>query len=145
MYAKNATLENLREALDETNKRFQGNLRFKRLDTSSRGVIFTLTVKDSRGPGSRVSVGWGNAGRRISAACWHAHGWFFEELFKIAPEAIIDAAGRKVTAAEGNWVDWNIGPPIAPAYYSNACDCEFSNLPLWHETRGWHTGRSVQG
>ena len=116
----NATIEELEKALKAINQRYNGNITFRRIEQISKGrVRFTLTVHDSRGPGSRISP----HGRRIKAACWHAHGHFFEVLFAINPEAFVRSQGKLITKDAGNWEDRNIGSQLSPFYFSEACDC----------------------
>ena len=137
MIARNCTKENLIEALRLINEtedfdrfggpdgNFKGNICFKRFDAQGRGFIFTLTVKDSRGLGARRS----HKGRRIAAACWHAHGRFFEALFRVAPDARVfssfyrRAGNGWITREHGNWIDGEIGSAYQPMNMSEACDC----------------------
>jgi len=115
----NATITELKIALKELNKHFDGNIKFKRLDQSGNRSNFTLTVQNSSGPGGR----WSAQGRKIAAACWHVHGHFFDILFIINPDTWINSVGRKVTKESGNWQDWNIGSQMFPFYYSQSCEC----------------------
>ena len=115
-----ATLEQLQQALDHVNTLYAGNVVFK--DTkqlSPKRVQFTLTVKASKAPGSRRSPG----GRRISAACWHVHGHFFDSLWSLNPSALILAGTLRMTGKQDNWQDRNIGSQYRPCYFSEACDC----------------------
>lgn len=83
-------------------------------------ITFTLTVESSREKGARR----GHQGQRVSAACWHAHGDFFDALFSINPDAVIVSMGTQtITKQDGNWQDRNIGSQMQPLYYSEACDC----------------------
>ena len=127
MKVKNATIGDLESALRVVNKKYNGNIRFKRLEPNGRGVNFTLTVNSSREPGHRRGFHRydGKDPRRIAAACWHVHGDFFDSLFEIAPNAIVRSGRDKViTNRGGNWQDWNIGSQMYPLYFSEACDCE---------------------
>jgi len=143
MIVKNATMENLQAALDVVNARYAGNIKFKTLETKGRRISFTLTVKQTSvfTPQSLVSgrkvtmtapgVSVGREGRRIAAACWHAHGDFFDALFKIAPDAGIYSsgslatprAGKWITKDGGNWQDWNKGSAYMPVMASQCCEC----------------------
>lgn len=68
----NATINQLNKTLHFVNIKFDDNIRFKTLEQRTKNTIsFTLTVKDSKKPGSRRS----NNGRRIAAACWHPIDW----------------------------------------------------------------------
>ncbi len=113
----NATIQELNQALDQVNKTFEGNIRFKGISQiSANKVNFTLTVHNSRKLGGRLS----HTGRRIAAACWHVHGHFFDCLFSINPDAVINSLGKKITAQAGNWEDWSIGQQM----YSDSCECD---------------------
>ena len=119
MKAKNTSINELQKALETINKKYDGNITFKRLD-NGKTITFTLTVKSSREKGARR----GHQGQRVSAACWHAHGDFFDSLFSINPDAVIVSMGtRTITKQDGNWQDRNIGSQMQPLYYSEACDC----------------------
>jgi hypothetical protein len=83
-------------------------------------VRFTVTVEDSRGRFGRVSPD----GRRIKAACWHAHGMLFERMLELAPDCrILTGPSGSVTSEGGNWQDWNQGSIAAPAMASTLCHC----------------------
>lgn len=120
----NATREQLDRALTEINWRyFNSNIRLKNWKYQGKRLQFTLTVHDSHGLGSRHS----HTGRRIAAACWHAHGYLFEQLFKINPDAWVQVSlhgNQRITIDGGNWQDRNIGSVAQPMLYSEACDCE---------------------
>lgn len=122
MKAYNVTHEQITAALAAVNVRYAGNVRFNRFDPARTHVNFTLRVTDSHGPGAKS----GFSGRATVAACWHAHGHFFEELLKLAPAVRIvtrGGPGAVITAAGGNWQDCNIGSEARPLYYSEACHC----------------------
>ena len=117
----NATTDQLRQALEEVNKLYDGNVIFNRQpEPMGSRARFTLRVKDSKGPGARRS----HQGRRMSSACWHVHGDFFDKLFKVNPEAYVVAGGcKRISRHGGNWQDRNIGSRMNPLYFSEACDC----------------------
>jgi hypothetical protein len=122
----NASWDDLQHALLEINNtRYDRNIRFKKWrdeGTREKRIRFTLTVVSSRGPGARRS----GTGRRIAAACWHAHGHFFEALFRINPLAWVkvDRQGKiKITEDYGNWQDCTIGSRAMPMMFSEACEC----------------------
>ena len=122
----NATEGELNLALARLNSEYDNNISFKRFDVAGNRVNFTLTVKDSRGTGSRKS----HTGRRIAAACWHAHGRFFEILTGIDREIFVMTTGSNGLMRidgelnkDNNWQDRNIGSRMMPFYYSEACDC----------------------
>lgn len=116
-----ATVNQLERALNHVNTKFNGNIRFKRgpEGKSQNRRSFTLTVKHSRLPGGRI----GHTGRRVSAACWHVHGEFFEYLFNDGI-TLIKAGSKVMKGHADNWQDWNIGSIYQPMYYSGACDCD---------------------
>lgn len=122
----NAKIETLEKALREVNKRFKGNVAFNRIPESiGKKFRFTLKVKYSQAPGHRLGFHRTSTGkqRRLASACWHVHGYFFEEVFKIEPEAFIQAGDKRITAYTGNWEDRNIGSIMNPMYFSEACEC----------------------
>ena len=115
-----ANKNQLFEALNFVNQRFDNNIKFKTLEQKTKNVIsFTLTVNDSKLPGAKRS---GN-GRKICAACWHVHGYFFEYLFLKYPGIHIDSMGKKMKNNSDNWQDQNIGSNYYPFMFSEACEC----------------------
>ena len=108
------SLESALQAINE--KYYKGNIT---LDAGDK--TFRLGVKSSKGLGARI--GTPPQCRRIKSACFHAHGFFFDELFKIEPEAIIWSRNNKITKSFGNWIDFNIGSQIEPYFASEACAC----------------------
>lgn len=155
MLARNCSIDDLQAALDAVNTLFDENIRFKAQGPEVQGsaIRFGLTVKDSKLLGARRGVGM-RAGRRISAACWHVHGHFFDCLFEKAPQAVVRSGGRTITKDEGNWIDWSIGSIMYPADYSSACECwnagetvgTITASLIDHEPEGYFSrGRSVQG
>jgi hypothetical protein len=123
-----ATQEQLEKALDVVNQKYQGNIQWNNFIKNGKGFNVTLKVKNSKEPGhSRgyyKSPGQGDySTKRLSSACWHVHGNFFEALFKINPEATIISRGNKITKDFGNWEDFNVGSRMLPQYASEKCDC----------------------
>ena len=133
MIAKNCTRFELDKALDAVNKRYGNNIRWKRFEPQGNKIAFTITVIDCKGPGARRTP----RGTRMAAACWHAHGNLFEELFKIQPLAQVYSSGslanpRKgtwITKDGGNWQDWQVGG-YPPTMMSQACDCKDRAIPI---------------
>lgn len=120
---------------DTYHKKYINNLKFKRKPEAISGNAqrFTLTIVDSHKAGGRLGqphsswttrTGKPYKQRHIAAACWHAHGDFFDALFAIRPEAMIRAGDKLITQYQGNWQDWNIGSQLEPFYYSEACKCD---------------------
>lgn len=117
----NATINELQKALAIVNRKYDNNICFKRIMTTSTArTRFTLTVKDSRGAGSRKT----QTGRRVSAACWHVHGNFFDALFGLRGDIFVSAHDRRIDKYQGNWQDAIHGyDNDRPVYYSSLCDC----------------------
>jgi hypothetical protein len=115
-----ATREELITALAQLNLKYEDNIVFKTLEPVGRRMTFTLTVRSSRGKGSRISAMSGN---RVSAACWHAHGDFFDWLWKQNKSIVIHVGTLKMTGPDDNWQDRNIGSQARPCMFSEACDC----------------------
>jgi hypothetical protein len=132
---RNATVEQIQEALDIVNERYEGNIKFKRFDSKhtrhgARSTV-TLTVKDSHAPGHRRGFSFGDRpAKRVAAACWHVHGHFFDALLKVCPDAVIISRGRgrsgelSIDKNGGNWIDYNAGSVMLPVPMSEMCDCE---------------------
>lgn len=105
---------------------YDGNITFLREpETRGNWVHFTLTVQDSAGEGGRR----GHSGRRIKAACWHAHRDVLMTLFDQCPDAIVVTAKARYEGREGFLQVYpptgevNIGSRFAPLAYRDACDC----------------------
>lgn len=118
----------LREILAVVNKsRYRGNLEFTYLEIKGKRkqyLSFTLRVRDSKGMGARLS----HSGRRMVAACWHAHRDFMRELFHQFPSATLQSCQAKYQG-EVHFLktfdstgDKNIGSMAQPLPYRMACD-----------------------
>lgn len=89
-----------------------------------------------RFPYWRTSASYFNRDRTVCAVCWHGHREFFRKLFQLAPDAkVLTAqtrrAGFRYYTADNfedryEETDVNIGPPVAPLYFSEACHCQDS-------------------
>ena len=129
MKVKNATISTMHDALKLVNKQYDNNIIFKRIEPTGRQITFTLTVISSSKSGHRLGLQTNKDGtrRKLSAACWHVHGDFFEALLKLNSNAVIRSSGPDgpivIDINGGNWVDRNIGSQMEPMYYSEACDC----------------------
>lgn len=123
MIARNSTGYELTKALEIINQKYNNNVIFNREpeNISSNSVRFTLKVKNSSEIGARR--GFIPRGRKMTSACWHVHGDFFEALLSINPKAVIKAGPKTIDINGGNWQDWNIGSIMQPMYYSEACEC----------------------
>jgi len=111
--------ENIEKAFNKANAKFHGNLTMPKIEPQNgkdNRYVVRLSVIDSRGPGGRISP----SGRRVKAACWHAHGEFMSAL----PDGTEIRTSGKVKYAGGMWEDWNIGSIVNPFYFSEACDCQ---------------------
>lgn len=132
----NCSVKDLIQALRDTNTSYKGNVAFNRApEARGKALICTLRVKDSKKPGHRL--GFANREgkqRRMTSACWHVHGEFFDNLLNINPEAVVTVApNHKIFATGkdkngdavvvGNWEDRNIGSSFNPLYFSEACEC----------------------
>jgi hypothetical protein len=91
-------------SLNIVNKEHGYQLSFDRFDRTGKYYNFTLKTP-SKVPGARTS----GSGRNLPKASWHAHGYLFDEIFEIEPEALIYSNGNKITKNSGNWIDSNIG------------------------------------
>ena len=126
MQIRNVTEEKIQNALDQTNKEFDNNLRFREIseDGKTRAGLpkfkVTLTVQNSRAKGGRISP-W--TGRRIAAACWHAYGTFMDSLPEETEIVVRWVNGVQKIRPGDPWQDMNIGGPYRRSYYSDACEC----------------------
>jgi hypothetical protein len=132
MRAINCLKEDLHKALALVNQKYAGNVAFREIVPNGRGTRFTLKVVDCRKPGHRLGfehpywqtkTGKPYKPRRLTYACWHVHGDFFDALFEINPKAKIRARKDLITINGGNWQDTNIGSQMYPQYFSEACEC----------------------
>ncbi len=137
MIAYNVTGREMSMALSQVNERYENNICWNRFDrkeppahTSHTTITFTLKVVDSKKPGHALGVShvmglnWSQR-RRLTSACWHVHGHFFEALFEINPSARIKSswALELIIINEGNWEDCDRGSSLYPAMASECCDC----------------------
>ena len=127
-----------------SNLKYNGNIVFKNgpNQASRNAVNFTLTVRDSSAQGSRRS----KDGRRIAAACWHAHRDIMQAIFSQYPEARLVSALAEYRG-EFDFLDTfeatgktNIGSIAQPMRADAACNCEeFSpdnTLPIYDPHAG---------
>lgn len=130
MEARNSSIQDLNEALAIVNKQYQGNVTWNREpEQNGRLVRFTLRVKNSKGPGHRLSFPrafQGGKQHRMVSACWHVHGHFFEALFQVNPNAVVMTGSdrKRITADSGNWQDRKVGSRAYPMMFSELCECE---------------------
>lgn len=116
---RNATRQQIYDAIIATCQVFRDNVVPNRFDTLPNGTTHyvTLKVADSHADGARV----GFTGRAMVHACWHVYGVFFDELFIISRSATILTLNRRITAQEGNWIDTPCGQG---RMYSDMCHCD---------------------
>src|SRR5689334_2909273 len=133
MIAKNCTIADLYKALELTNEKFNGNVTFNREpEFIGKNIRFTLRVISSKDAGHRRGFSFGERpAKRLTSACWHVHGKFFDALIlNVNSNAVIVSRSDKMQKNEyhnyvdGNWEDTNIGSIYNPLYFSEACDCE---------------------
>lgn len=109
-----ATRQQVIEAIQAVNEKRGYMLQLNRDEQTSRKYYsFTIKTK-SKIPGARTAA----SGRNLARASWHAHGYLFDEILKINPDAIIYSNGKKIDKAGGNWQDSNIGGYFKPLYFS---------------------------
>ena len=110
----NASLKEVKAAIKAVNDKYGYKIIFNRCETIGKYLHFTIKSEKSGIPGSRTS--W--SGRKLISASWHAHGYLFDELFALNPDAVVYSNGRKITEDEGNWQDANIGNYYNPVMFS---------------------------
>jgi predicted ester cyclase len=126
MIIKNVTKSQLYATLNLINEKYDNNVDFNRFEQLSETRFrVTLRVKDSKKAGHRLGFSVTSKGnhRRLTSACWHVHGDFFEQLLYINSNAVIRTASGIIDKNGGNWIDRNIGSLMNPLMYSEACEC----------------------
>lgn len=109
-----ATISELYQALTIINEKYDGNISFNEIrQFNSKKTNFTLKAISGK-KGARTS----HSGRNMPKASWHVHGDFFDALFAIRKEIVIESMGKKITVDGGNWEDSNIGSMMNPMYFS---------------------------
>jgi hypothetical protein len=108
-----------------SDNQYGGNVIFKRPpERDGRAISFTLTVKRSDGPGARRSA----TGRRISAACWHAHRDVLGAIFRVAPDGRVKSAFADYRGAldfedKFDQTGLNYIDGYGTVRYRDACEC----------------------
>ncbi len=131
MRIKGISETDLRAALaDASAELYAGNLQFKREPEKIGNFLhFTITVVNSHNPGSARSASMFYRGRRIAAACWHAHRDFMRAIFKRAPDALLVTALARYEGSAGFEHEFhytgtqNVGPPMDPIARQDCCEC----------------------
>ncbi len=103
---------------------YGGNIVIKSIGPKgSLSTSFTIQPRDSRLPGARRS----GEGRRIKAACWHAHRDVLLEIFRNHPHAKLRSAVFKCDGLD-EFLDrvnmtryQNVGSQAVPAYPADLC------------------------
>lgn len=102
-------------AIDAVNEKYGYKLQMRNDKQISKNRFqFTLRSEKSGIPGSCYT----HSGRRTVNASWFAHGYFFEELFKIDPDVVVWSRNNMITVDRGNWEDYNVGSIFSPVYAS---------------------------
>lgn len=121
MKVKNCTIQQLEQALVAVNEDYGYRLGFNREpEFKGKQLHFTIQSKKSGIPGARMSA----TGRNMKSASWHAHGYLFERILSIAPNAVIQTAHSKIYIDKvsgefiGNWIDSDIGSMMSPCWFS---------------------------
>jgi len=109
----NVSKEVVLQAIANVNQKQGYQIELNRSDYLGKWYNFTIKSK-SKIPGARVS----SSGRNLPKASWHAHGYLFDAIFTLAPNAIIYSFGKKITIENGNWEDMKIGSMMNPIYFS---------------------------
>lgn len=101
------------KAIDKVNEKYGYQIELNR--DEHKGKWYHFTIKSKSGiPGARTS--W--TGRNLPCASWHAHGYVFDAIFEIEPDAVIYSLSDKITKESGNWRDKNIGSVMSPMLFS---------------------------
>lgn len=105
MKVTNISKAQLQSAINAVNKKHGYDIIFNR-SPEQKGKYIHFTIRSSKSgiPGSRVSLN----GRKLISASWHAHGYLFEEILKISPDANIITGSNNINKDGGNWKDWRI-------------------------------------
>ena len=117
--------DHLEHALHQVNKEFEDNVIFAHcnaLNKAGTRWCIRLRVKSSKGAGARLSrpsAFFGRKQRRLTAACWHVYGTFYDNL---PLNASIRAWGRKIIPQD-KWKDIDWGSVLEPCYLSELCKC----------------------
>lgn len=106
MKIKGITIQQLESCLDQMNKEYDYNIIWGKLPVMKGNYIhFTIRSAKSKIPGSKYSY----SGRYLISASWHAHGYLFDKIYDINPNAIIYSGRMKMVNRSDNWQDYNIG------------------------------------
>ena len=134
MFVFDVHIDDIKDIVATVSKEgYDGNIIIKSIEdkTNRNGfrTTFNITVQSSRDKGSKVKV---YSGRRISAACWHAHRDVLKELFERFPNARVQS-GRLAKIEYNGKDDFynkfpstgyiNMGSQAFPEQVREQCDC----------------------
>ena len=130
MEIRGAERADIEAALAKANEVFGGNIQFKRFDFDRNSPTWgptyqvTLTVLDSRGPGSKESAS--GSGRRVAACCFHVFGVFMDALPADCRIKTASPGGRMIVSPGDSWDarDGQVGSMMYPVWASELCDCD---------------------
>jgi hypothetical protein len=106
MKLKGITVAQLTECLESVNRERGYKLIFnRRPEIKGEYIHFTIRSERSKIPGARTSY----RGVNLISASWHSHGYLFDKIWDINPNAIIYSGSLKMTSKKDNWQDYNIG------------------------------------
>lgn len=125
--------DTIRRIVDQVSEvQYGGNLECYTLGrVNGTTLTMTLRVKDTSGPGARRAArpSKGGKGRRLIAACWHAHRDVMLAIFNVNPDARITTMMADYRGIDGflrHYLDTaghNVGSVMEPARYARLCDC----------------------
>ena len=115
MKIKGLSIEQLETALSNVNKKYSYNLRFVK-GISKNGNFLNCRIRSEKSniEGASKSVN----GRNSVSASWHAHCYFFDELYDMNPTTLIYTGGLKMRSKAANWRDYNVGSKVNPCFAS---------------------------
>ena len=114
----NASEQTLLSALEKTNRENGFQLKFNRFDVGKKVINFTIKTI-SGVMGAKVNP---LSGKNIASACWYAHGYLFENIFDLEPDAYINSLGQKINKD----TVWDYNPVIYPMYGIRLSDCSYA-------------------
>lgn len=119
MRIKGISIEQLTDCIKALNKERKYKITYNRYPERKGNFIhFTIRSEKSGIPGSRLSY----SGRRLVSASWHAHGYLFDKIYDINPNAIIVCGRTRYECKSDNWKDYDVGSLFYP--------CQFSELSI---------------
>lgn len=138
MIVKNVSVIDMGAALHKINKKYDNNIKWNRFDCDEsksklielKRITFTLRCIDSKAPGARRGYYRRKDGERmrLTAACWHVHGDFFDALIRANPSAIINTMYGTIDKSGGNWIDKQVGSAVYPVMLSQLCECNCNTV-----------------